>query len=630
MLFCDRTRSLSLLRLPFSLPTTRQSPLARRGYHHRWLHSHKSSSFISRRRRRDILGGRCTSSTLQLQRRPYVFLPTSWTELKLRLRQKASPTILRVTLQRYSRKLFLSLQRSQLLQRRRLRRRRTRLGAATRWAIRQAKRRLATAPAVVLPTRRGLLSRVREMLTGKGGNGRLHLPRTTARRRPFSHEEVVQVTIQDYMESSWFDAKGRPLVAKDATGRFINPWISQAADGVKPLSVLWKWRQQRIQRELREGGWNFFIPTFYNTQFEQIQDSSSGGGGGTTRRQSSLSSNLHPGQHPLFDQPHRPSTLRFTWIGHATCLIQQGKVKILTDPIFSDRASPFPRTPIGIARAKPAACTIAELPNKIDVCLISHDHYDHLDKASVQSLRDRVQVWIVPLGTKEWMTTKGRIPAHCIVELEWWESVHLVRQNHEEKQGNNDNKDYSWHVQRHHSLRRNPHDVHPAKAHPPAPDHELWVTCLPVQHWCSRTLWDRNYRLWASYAVLFSHEQTFYYTGDTALPSQFPLFDQIRSYLPWPISLAAVPIGAYEPSILNDDSHVNPVEAVQIHKELQARQSVAIHHGSFPLSEEPLEEPAQWLQTAVANAALRPGSFVAISEGEHLDCPSPTNKLHKR
>ena len=477
------------------------------------------------------------------------------------------------------------------------------------------------------------------MLTGKGGLLRARknlVPRVASHgggsRVAAERQVVVPVTIEDYMQPEWFDAvTGRPWIARDATGRFVNPWISQAADGVKPLSVLWKWREQRLQRELREFGWNFFIPTFYSTRFERMEATADNDGAAVDTKATIAAQPTTKQSHnnvPLFAKPHRPSTIRFTWIGHATCLIQQGDITILTDPIFSERASPFPRTPIGIARAKPAACTIPELPAYIDVCLISHDHYDHLDKPSVQNLRDRVGLWIVPLGTKEWMTTKGKVPFHKVVEVSWWESVQLVRQ--QESQNNNHAGDFV--VQRHHALRDNPRDdVHPAVADPPNDENQsLWISCLPVQHWCSRTLWDRNYRLWASFAVLLPYRQILYYTGDTALPTQFPLFDQIRSYLPWRIGLAAIPIGAYEPAILNDDSHVNPAEAVQIHQALQPRQSVAIHHGTFPLSEEPLQEPEQWLRRAVVQAGLRPGSFVTMKEGAHLDCPSPTNKLHKR
>lgn len=563
-----------------------------------------------------------------LQRRGYVFLPTSWKELKLRLRQKAYPTVLKVVLQRHARRRILNKNHHHLQY--------PRLKATSWLNVRRAVvRRLVPPPPnhnhhhnqsflfnnnsnnqnhhVVGnhhlhyhhgPHHRGLFSRLRQMFTGKPSR-RSTLPRALPKHRPFSQEETVQVTIEDYMEASWFDHKGRPYVARDETGRFVNPWISQSADGVKPLTVLWQWRKQRLQREYRELGWKFFLPTFQNVQHEQIE-------------KAPLPKAKKPGGNDNFPKPSRASTLRFNWIGHSTCLIQLHDVTILTDPIFSERASPFPRTPIGIARAKPASCTISDLPEKIDICLISHDHYDHLDKLSVKKLRRKVGLWVVPLGMKQWMIQKAKVRKDRVVELEWWESI-LVGRGSDSLSSSLSNSAFS--VRRLHSLRDNPNDNHPATRHSPNRN-EIWISCLPVQHWCSRTLWDRNYRLWASFAVLFPYKQTFYFAGDTALPTQFPLFAQIRSYLPWPISMAALPIGAYEPAILNDDSHTNPVEAVQIHQELQARQSVAIHHGSFPLSEEPLDEPAQWLPKAAAQAGLRRDSFITIPDGDYLDCPS--------
>eukprot|EP00977_Amphora_coffeiformis_P009497 scaffold2193_cov171-Amphora_coffeaeformis.AAC.3 len=564
---------------------------------------------------------------VQHQKRQYVFLPTSWTELKLRLRQKAAPTVLRVYLQHYSRKLQQHLLWTLNRHRRRRGQRRTNnmtiMGAATRLALRKTQRRLSVAQIEPRKGHKGLFSRVREMFTGKG-KLKSTLPRSVARKRPFSQEEVVKVTVEDYMEPHWFDGKGRPHVARDETGRFVNPWVSQGADGVKPFSVLWKWRKQRFRREIKEVGWKWFIPTFHTTQYKQIDAVASAVSPSSLLSSSSSPSSQRYGEENMFRTPSRPSTIRFTWIGHASCLIQQNNVTILTDPIFSERASPFPKTPIGIARVRPAACTISELPERIDVCLISHDHYDHLDKPSVKKLRSKVGLWIVPKGTKEWMITKAKVRADKVVELEWWESVQLVRDDNTDH--NHQQTVAPFRVGQIHSLRQNPTDKHPARHQPPTSD-KLWISCFPTQHWCSRTLWDRNYRLWASFAVLFPYQQTFYFSGDTALPTQFPLFAQIRSYLPFPVSLAALPIGAYEPRILNDDNHTSPVEAVKIHQELRSRRSVAIHHGSFPLSEEPLDEPPQWLSRAVREAGLPSHAFVSIPNGDYVDCVSATNRL---
>lgn len=167
----------------------------------------------------------CGSVFSSLPRRHYVFLPTSWTELQLRLRQKAQPTVLQVFLR--GAENHHAYQSSS----RRLRRRRVK--AATRWAWHKAQRAVTTTSSVVpvpLPGRRGLWSRLKEM-TGAGRMARLHMPRSClARKRPFSREQVIPVTIEDHMESSWFDVKGRPLVARDATGRFVNPCCGSGAN----------------------------------------------------------------------------------------------------------------------------------------------------------------------------------------------------------------------------------------------------------------------------------------------------------------------------------------------------------------------------------------------------------------
>ena len=338
-------------------------------------------------------------------------------------------------------------------------------------------------------------------------------------------------------------------------------------------------------------------------------------------------------RYPWTKAPTNPSILRLSWIGHSTCLVQRQQTTILTDPIFSHRASPFQWTPIGVGRSQPAACEIDDLPPYIDLCIISHDHYDHLDKASVQALRERVGLWVVPLGTQKWMTRKAGVAPERVLEMKWWESVLLRRNNRRQA----DKAATPLEIVQRHSLRDNPSDAHPARDRPSAsPEEEggeeVWITCLPVQHWCSRTIWDRNYRLWASFAVLFpDQQQTFYYTGDTAWPAQnFPLFDQIRCYLPWPVSLAAIPIGAYNPKELNEDSHVSPPEAVQIHQALQAQQSVAIHHGSFPLSEEPLDEPSEWLSRATAEAGVAPRAFTTLPHGAALECKTVVPKALKR
>jgi L-ascorbate metabolism protein UlaG (beta-lactamase superfamily) len=551
------------------------------------------------------------------------------------------------------------------------------------------------------------------------------------------HRFVVKV--REYSEASWFDAaSGRPLVSRDETGRFVNPWLSQSSDGVHPISSIVKWRQIRLAREW--SAWQNDILQRYiqpllnytNTWFSSspIQTISA------TTEQVELAAGDTPknttkpkdfARQEEEQQQLADGTLRFTWIGHATCLLQQGDISILTDPIFSAHASPLPPllAPfMGVARHVPPLRVSSQqkqqrrhdmndndkenddtdddggktviLPDKIDVCLISHDHYDHLDLPSVQQLADRVGCWVVPIGIGEFLQRHACIPAHRIVELEWWESAKLVRKpsamdNNKNGNDNNNNNDADpdgkcehhlpdWRCVQIHSLHKrnvdnnskheqglasspsfsmtsHQHHHHPARLDP-ANTNQLWITATPVQHWASRTMFDRNFRLWAGFCVFLDQQQTFFFAGDTAFPQEFPLFEQVADYIASAktntttnssnsnneddndyddnktiVDLAALPIGAYKPRFLNHTSHMVPKDALRVHEILQCRQSVAIHHGTFCLSEEPPDEPPQLLREAIMAAAAaaaqeHPGmsrqptaalNFVAIPHGEQIN-----------
>jgi N-acyl-phosphatidylethanolamine-hydrolysing phospholipase D len=414
-----------------------------------------------------------------------------------------------------------------------------------------------------------------------------------------------RVTVTDYSEKHWFCAKtGRPVTARDETGRFVNPWCSQSATGVQSVSSILLWQWQRFVRECKElvekicGTFRNTLPDAESVLVATPEPSPAENA--TQSNKSAVTSSTVP-------PPMRsPLPLRFTWIGHSTCLVQCNNISVLTDPIFSQRASPFQNSFIGMARVMPPA--LEHLPGTIDVCLISHDHYDHLDKLSVLRLRDTVKMWVVPLGLQEWLEEKCDVPAHRIVELEWWESAKLLR----EAGG-------KWAVVDRHSAVegqaavRHPAFQDPAFAEPI--DDSMWLTCCPTQHWASRTFFDRNYRLWCSFAVLFPGYTKFFFAGDTALPKHFPLFDLIRDYLGGRIDLAALPIGAYEPAFFMRNAHLNPEEAVKVHQALDAIKSVGVHWGTFALSEEPMEEPPIKLREAAAKAGV---DFVTIRHGESI------------
>jgi N-acyl-phosphatidylethanolamine-hydrolysing phospholipase D len=239
-----------------------------------------------------------------------------------------------------------------------------------------------------------------------------------------------------------------------------------------------------------------------------------------------------------------------------------------------------------------------------------------MDLESILQLRQQVSKWVVPMGISDWLQIKCDIHADDIVELEWWESVLLEK----EKDTNQWNE-----TQRENTVTR---PIHPALAvastssssSPPElsqPPNSIWLTCCPVQHWASRTYFDRNYRLWCSWAIFFSDRANFFFGGDTALPPAFPLFEQISDYL-GPIDLAALPIGAYEPAYFMHQAHMDPFEAVFVHKALRVKKSVAIHWGSFDLAEEPMDEPPQLLREAV-NSERVPVDFITIPHGSSIE-----------
>ncbi|XP_055009506.1 N-acyl-phosphatidylethanolamine-hydrolyzing phospholipase D isoform X2 [Boleophthalmus pectinirostris] len=258
--------------------------------------------------------------------------------------------------------------------------------------------------------------------------------------------------------------------------------------------------------------------------------------------------------------------LRVTWLGHATVLVEMDGLNILTDPIFSQRASPIQF--VGPKRYRGPPCTVEQLP-RIDAVVISHSHYDHLDVGSVSSLNARFGAelrWFVPLGLMDWLVKMG---CENVMELDWWEENCV-----------------------------------------PAHDDVTFV-CTPSQHWSKRTPYDDNKTLWGSWTVL-GPEHRFFFAGDTGY---CPTFKEIGQRF-GPFDLAAIPIGAYQPRDVMVGQHVDPAEAVQIHEDLQAKQSVAIHWGTFALAHEYYLEPPVRLREALEQKGLKPESFFVLNHGE--------------
>ena len=237
---------------------------------------------------------------------------------------------------------------------------------------------------------------------------------------------------------------------------------------------------------------------------------------------------------PDFD--FKSDQMSMTWIGHSTAVIHFDGITILTDPIFSERASMSQM--MGPLRYRRAAVTVDQLP-KIDAVIISHNHYDHLDLNSVKQLNKRFGqqlYWFVPLNLKNWMEDEG---CANVVELDWWQSSFL----------------------------------------PHIPNIKLILT--PAQHWSRRGAFDERKTLWGSWAII-GPKHKFYFGGDTGY---CPAFKQIGEMY-GPFDLAAIPIGAYEPRWFMAPQHVDPEQAVQIHSDIGSKKSIAIHWGTFALAHE--------------------------------------------
>ena len=253
-----------------------------------------------------------------------------------------------------------------------------------------------------------------------------------------------------------------------------------------------------------------------------------------------------------------------TWVGHATVLVRVGGRSVLTDPHFSERASPLSFA--GPKRVVPALPALEELPH-IDAVVISHNHYDHLDQESVGRLAEQVggpPRFYVPLGLKAWFTRRGIAD---VVELDWWER-----------------RDYKG----------------------------LELHFVPVQHWSKRTLTDENQTLWGGW-VIKHPELSFFFAGDTGYSKDFgDIGAKFGGF-----DLAAIPIGAYAPRWFMQIMHLDPAEAVQVHKDVKARRSVAIHWGTFAnLTDESLYEPPQRLAEERKKAGVPDDAFFVLRHGE--------------
>ncbi len=265
--------------------------------------------------------------------------------------------------------------------------------------------------------------------------------------------------------------------------------------------------------------------------------------------------------------------LRVTFVQHSTVLIQTAGLNILTDPLWSKRVGPV--SWLGPRRRRSPGLRINDLP-RIDVILLSHNHYDHLDLPTLRNLVEaHAPQLIAPLGVRALLEAKG-LPSTA--ELDWWQTI---------------------------SLRNG-----------------MKATCVPARHFSARGFRDRNNALWCGY-VLEASGGRIYFAGDTGYG---PHFEQIARQFA-PIRLALLPIGAYKPAWFMSPVHMSPFEAVRAHQALGAQTSVGIHFGTFALADEGEKEPATDLERALKEAGNPMPQFWKLDFGEGRDVPSCPSEI---
>jgi len=241
-------------------------------------------------------------------------------------------------------------------------------------------------------------------------------------------------------------------------------------------------------------------------------------------------------------------TLRVTLVGHSSVLLQLAGLNILTDPVWSAKVGPFPG--VGVRRVRPPALSLDELP-PIDAVLVSHNHYDHLDRPTLAALERRHHPLLLT-GRNVGKAVPSRA-ARKLVELNWWQS----------------------------------HDL----------SDRVRVHYVPAEHFSARSLFDRNATLWGGF-VLETPLGPVYFAGDTGDGHHFA---EIRRHF-GPMTLSLLPIGAYSPRWFMSAVHIDPVEALAASLTLESSVSLAMHYGTFPLADDAFDAPPQLLADSLAQA----------------------------
>lgn len=272
-----------------------------------------------------------------------------------------------------------------------------------------------------------------------------------------------------------------------------------------------------------------------------------------------------PSRVPLNPHPGPPAAVErgrvaVTFIGHSTFLIRTATTVIITDPVFTPRAGPFGR--MGPPRARPPGIAPSALP-PVDLVLVSHNHYDHLQPSSLRLFADRAS-YVAPMGVGSQLSLPPL--RRKIEELDWWQSTTAAGAE---------------------------------------------ITCVPAQHFSARTAWDRDRTLWCGYVVRVDGV-TLYFAGDSGYS---PQFGDIGRRCP-SIDVALMPIGAYEPRWFMTPVHMNPEEAVRAHLDVRAHVSIGMHFGTFQLTDEAIDEPLRALERARTAHGVSDDAFRVLDFGE--------------
>jgi len=254
-------------------------------------------------------------------------------------------------------------------------------------------------------------------------------------------------------------------------------------------------------------------------------------------------------------------TVVVTFVNHSTFLIQTQGLNILTDPIWAERASP-----VGFAgpkRMRPPGIRFEDLP-PIDIILLTHNHYDHLDIETIKGLWDLYQPAVyVPLGVGDFLKKKG---IGDIREMDWWGRLKY--------------------------------------------NEEVSVLCTPAQHFSGRGMFDRDRTLWCGFALMVK-SGNIYYSGDTGYGNFFGKIGEEVS----PLRLAFLPIGAFKPEWFMSVIHTSPADAVRIHQEIRSPLSIGMHYGTFPLADDGMDDPKNGLKALIKEQGIPEGEFLVLEEG---------------